>query len=377
MALRTAAVLLGLLLVFFQRFKRIVTRAWTPCCTSALVKACTVNSKQNTFWKGVMMLNAACWGGTFIAAKASIDSLKAAGVPNAGASVGFLRFALATLPLLPWLHRSSCRESAAMSLVVGAVWGMSYACTFISYTLGTTGAKAAFITSLQSLVVAACTSCLARKLQRGTLFSACLAVLGVAFLELNGSLESKIGDVICIAAPICVGVGWHLLGSNMKKYPDDFVPSVVIQFFVFTAMFGLWLFVDLHYREGLNGVLTWIRDLPTLLQTPNFLWPLLFSSIVGNLVTMMSANLACRFLDVVDVSLIVTTEPLWAAVAAACILGETFQLSDYIGCICVMAALLCNELWKELPQDDWCFAYRKCESGESGRNHQSAPIAGG
>eukprot|EP00913_Durusdinium_trenchii_P032733 g30641.t1 len=163
----------------------------------------------------------------------------------------------------------------------------------------------------------------------------------------------------------------------MKKYPDDFVPSVVIQFFVFTAMFGLWLFVDLHYREGLNGVLTWIRDLPTLLQTPNFLWPLLFSSIVGNLVTMMSANLACRFLDVVDVSLIVTTEPLWAAVAAACILGETFQLSDYIGCICVMAALLCNELWKELPQDDWCFAYRKCESGESGRNHQSAPIAGG
>ena len=72
----------------------------------------------------------------------------------------------------------------------------------------------------------------------------------------------------------------------MKKYPDDFVPSVVIQFFVFTAMFGLWLFVDLHYREGLNGVLTWIRDLPTLLQTPNFLWPLLFSSIVGNLVTM-------------------------------------------------------------------------------------------
>lgn len=88
-----------------------------------------------------MMLNAACWGGTFIAAKASIDSLKAAGVPNAGASVGFLRFALATLPLLSWLHRSSCRESAAMSLVVGAVWGMSYACTFISYTLGTTGAS--------------------------------------------------------------------------------------------------------------------------------------------------------------------------------------------------------------------------------------------
>ena len=115
-----------------------------------------------------MILNSACWGSTFIGTKSGIDALKAADVRNPGAVFGFLRFALAAFPLLPWLGRSSSLESAAMSFLVGLIWGTSYACTFVSYTLGTTGAKAAFITSLQSVVVAACTSIVAGRLQLGT-----------------------------------------------------------------------------------------------------------------------------------------------------------------------------------------------------------------
>lgn len=119
------------------------------------------------FWKAVMILNSACWGSAFIATKAGIEALQTAGIENAGPVFGFLRFALATFPLLPWLGQSTSIASAATSCVVGLIWGTSYACTFLSYTLGTTGAKAAFITSLQSLVVAACTSMVARRLQCG------------------------------------------------------------------------------------------------------------------------------------------------------------------------------------------------------------------
>ena len=125
-------------------------------------------SKVTLSWKAAMILNSACWGSTFIGTKSGIDALKAADVRNPGAVFGFLRFALAAFPLLPWLGRSSSLESAAMSFLVGLIWGTSYACTFVSYTLGTTGAKAAFITSLQSVVVAACTSIVAGRLQLGT-----------------------------------------------------------------------------------------------------------------------------------------------------------------------------------------------------------------
>lgn len=315
----------------------------TPRSLSTSMKRSGV---RMVFWKVVMILNSACWGSTFIATKAGIEALQTAGIENAGPVFGFLRFALATFPLLPWLGQSTM-ESAAMSCVVGLIWGTSYACTFLSYTLGTTGAKAAFITSLQSLVVAACTSLVARRLQCGTIVSALLAVLGVAFIELNGSLSASIGDVICIAAPICVGLGWYVLDMNMKKYPNDFIPSVVIQFFVFTVVFGIWLFKG----QSLSEIRHWFADLPHLLRTPNLLCPLLFASIFGNLLTMMSANVACRYLHVSDVSLIVTTEPLFAAVAAVLCIGETFSLGDYIGGFFIMAALLCNELWGDGEED--------------------------
>lgn len=318
----------------------------TPRSLSASMKHMK-RSEREVFWKAVMILNSACWGSTFIATKAGIEALQTAGIENAGPVFGFLRFALATFPLLPWLSQSTSIASAAMSCVVGLIWGTSYACTFLSYTLGTTGAKAAFITSLQSLVVATCTSLVARRLQCGTIVSALLAVLGVAFIELNGSLSASIGDVICIAAPICVGLGWYVLDKNMKKYPKDFIPSVVIQFFVFTVVFGIWLFKG----QNLSEIRHWFADLPQLLRTPNLLCPLLFASIFGNLLTMMSANVACRYLHVSDVSLIVTTEPLFAAVAAVCCIGESFSLGDYIGGFFIMAALLCNELWGDGEED--------------------------
>eukprot|EP00438_Fugacium_kawagutii_P003154 Skav218934 [mRNA] locus=scaffold678:127045:128884:+ [translate_table: standard] len=329
--------------------------------TQTALSSRSISWSSTFLWKVVMILNSICWGSTFIGTKAAIDALQDAAVPNAGAVFGVCRFALAAFPLLPWLGRSTSLESAALSALVGLIWGTSYACTFLSYTLGTTGAKAAFITSLQSLVVAACTSIVARRLQLGTIFSALLAVLGVACIELNGA-TATLGDVVCLVAPVGVGLGWYVLEKAMKKYPEDFLPSVVIQFSVFTVIFTLWLLKDLEDGQG------WalIQEMPRLFATPKLLCPLFCCSMFGNLVTMLSANVACRYLPVSDVSLIVTTEPLFAAIAAVCFLGETFSLGDYLGDILrlqlsachgwplpsgspvpggffIMAALLCNE----------------------------------
>ena len=97
-------------------------------------------------------------------------------------------------------------------------------------------------------------------------------------------------------ASLSGGLGWYVLDKNMKKYPNDFIPSVVIQFFVFTVVFGIWLFKG----QNLSEIRHWFADLPHLLRTPNLLCPLLFASILGNLLTMMSANVACRYLHVSD-----------------------------------------------------------------------------
>ena len=105
------------------------------------------------------------------------------------------------------------------------------------------------------------------------------------------------------------GIGWYVLDKNMKKYPNDFIPSVVIQFAVFTSIFAVWLLTDCDENNQNQGqkvgnhlgslgslgssIIPWFQQLQQL--------PVLFASIFGNLLTMLAANVACRYLPVSDV----------------------------------------------------------------------------
>ena len=49
-----------------------------------------------------------------------------------------------------------------------------------------------------------------------------LAICGVAFLELgDGPSSSSSGDLLCMAAPLLMGLSWHLLGEHMRTFPQD------------------------------------------------------------------------------------------------------------------------------------------------------------
>ena len=154
---------------------------------------------------------------------------------------GALRFVLAALPLLPWLLKSSSAESARTSALVGSFGAVAYAAIFVSFSYGTTGAKAAFITALQTTVVASLSSMAAKRLNLGTFCSAVLAVTGVGVLEFSsGPVEATVGDLMCMAAPIAIGLSWHVLGESMKKFPGDATPTVAIQLICFATLFGVW-----------------------------------------------------------------------------------------------------------------------------------------
>ncbi|CAE7590057.1 unnamed protein product [Symbiodinium natans] len=299
------------------------------------------------FWKGITLFNAVCWGSSFISTKAGIDALSSAGVEDAPVVFGALRFVLAALPLLPWLLKSSSAESARTSALVGSFGAVAYAAIFVSFSYGTTGAKAAFITALQTTVVASLSSIAAKRLNLGTFCSAALAVAGVGVLEFSsGPVEATVGDLMCMAAPILIGLSWHVLGDCMKKFPKDSTPTVAIQLICFAALFAVWSLGELLLRHGPTGLVQGVAHFPELLQTPGLLPALLFSAFFGNTVTMLLCNEAMKRLKASDVSLIVASEPLWAALAGAAFLGEIFTASDVAGGVLVLAGILCNELWK-------------------------------
>jgi len=305
-----------------------------------------VENLPGNFWKGVTLFNAVCWGSSYISTKAGIDALSSAGVEDAPVVFGALRFVLAALPLLPWLWKSSSPESARSSAVVGSLGAVAYAAVFVSFSYGTTGAKAAFITALQTTVVASLSSMAAKRLNLSTFCSALLALGGVGVLEFSsGPVEATIGDLICMASPILIGLSWHVLGESTKKFPKDATPTAAIQLLCFGMLFAVWSLGELLLRHGPAGLLQGATHFPELLQTPGLLPALLFSAFFGNTVTMLLSSEAMKRLKASDVSLIVASEPLWAALAAAAFLGEIFTASDMAGGFLVLAGILCNEFW--------------------------------
>jgi len=288
-----------------------------------------VENLPGNFWKGVTLFNAVCWGSSYISTKAGIDALSSAGVEDAPVVFGALRFVLAALPLLPWLWKSSSPESARSSAVVGSLGAVAYAAVFVSFSYGTTGAKAAFITALQTTVVASLSSMAAKRLNLSTFCSALLALGGVGVLEFSsGPVEATIGDLICMASPILIGLSWHVLGESTKKFPKDATPTAAIQLLCFGMLFAVWSLGELLLRHGPAGLLQGATHFPELLQTPGLLPALLFSAFFGNTVTMLLSSEAMKRLKASDVSLIVASEPLWAALAAAAFLGEGSVIRD-------------------------------------------------
>lgn len=307
--------------------------------------------ETRAFWKCVTLFNAICWGATYICTKAGIDALVEAEVPQAAAVFQFIRFGLCALLMLPWLFKSSSRRSTWCSCKVGLLNALAYLSVSVAYAIGTTGSKAAFMASLQAIVVTACSCLAAGKWQMSTACSAFLAVLGVAILELKGPLEANAGDLVCLGCPLFLGLGWYALGGAMKDHPADAIPSVAIQFVVFALVFGSWLFVNIVHSDGPDGFVAFLIELPAILKTPNLLAPLFFCVVFGSMASMFLANRAMQFLSSSSVSLIVASEPLWAAVTAVLCLGEVLAFGDYLGGALIMAALLCNELW-ESPGDE-------------------------
>lgn len=300
------------------------------------------SANDEIFCKCLSLFNAACWGVTYISTKAGIDALSYEGVENAACVFQFVRWLLCAGCLLPWLKGSSCPESMRLSALVGILNALGYFCISLAYSFGTSGSKAAFITSLQAIVVAVMTSCLKGRWQSGTLVSSLLAVLGVGCLVLSGGLEISPGDFLALGTPFFMGLAWHLLGDAMKKFPNDSIASVAVQFFVLAVFFGCWLMVS-SLQQGLSFKLQALQ----VLQASGLLTPLLFTSFFGSVLTMCFANRAMRALSTSQVVIICTSEPLWGAMAAVLVLGETLGASTVVGGVLIILALLCNELLQE------------------------------
>jgi len=329
-------------------------------------------------WRGVIVLLCALWASNFAAAKLvmaepAVDSTLYA----------VARFSTAFLALLPGSIGAIRQGLITWETAKGAaICGSWVAFGYLGQTLGlltTTASRSCVICTLHCVFVAAVTEAMrvsaVKRLQQDVdsfdddtntsfnvmrLLPAAVAVLGVAIVELQGAGGAPtIGDALSFSQPIGFGFGYLQLEQLMKKSPQaglviSAIKLLMVAFFSFVLfeLFPLLAGGGEDIMTNLQGLTLRVPDFTPIFSSPLALGGILYTGLVTTALALWVESIAFKRVPATDASIILTTEPLFAAAAGALTLGETFGMSDYVGATliigaCALAILMDDEKEEE------------------------------
>lgn len=267
-----------------------------------------------------LLLVALVWGTTYVASKDVVSSIPVM-------QFLFIRFLLTAILLLP-LTFSSIRKAGRSTWIAGIVIGVFL---FVALTLETYGiantsaANAGFIISLFAVMVPLIHSIVYRKRPKLRLLGAVIvSVLGTALLTLHG-YHMNIGDFLVLGAAF-----YRALAMTFTKKMTD-------------------------GKEINSGALTTIQlgvvavgsGFVTMFQHPSYThWTLSFWLITGYLA--LFATMFAFFVQLAmirrtspsRVAVLMSSEPIFAALASVLILGESLSVIAMVGGACIVAGML-------------------------------------
>jgi len=354
-----------------------------------------MSALESLAWKGVVAILCALWASNFPVAKLIMSE------PNVDSSLyAVSRFAAAAAALTPgalWSVRKGHLdwETAKGAAICGAWVAFGY----MGQTLGlltTTASKSCVICSMHCVFVAIVAewmrvgrkreavesgvmslSSSATTLSRQgamknsaavpisdaitfdtmRLLPAVVAVAGVAIVELRGAAgPPTIGDLLSFAQPIGFGMGYLQLEELMKKRPEAALPVSAIKLLVVMAASFTYFELD-PLLKGTVDAADWslrLPDVTPILASPIAFSGILYTSLITTALALWVESIAFKRVPATDASIILTTEPLFAAGLGAVTLGETFGLSDYVGASLIIGACILAVLLEDRHVDVKC-----------------------
>jgi drug/metabolite transporter (DMT)-like permease len=281
----------------------------------------------------LLMLTAALiWGVTFSFQQMAMEHIGAAYFTG-------LRFALGALALLPlavWeVRRLKARRGWRLSrleaiglVVTGGVLFMGAWLQQVGIT-STTVANAGFLTALYVPLTPVLALLVLRRPPHPAIWPAAVACLGGAYLMAGGSLDVlREGDLWVIGGSVFWACHILLVGAMSMRTGAPFLLSCV-QFAVCGLLGLVW--------GGATETLTWDGVSGAL---PMILFAGLFSTSVGFTLQVIGQ----RHTPAADASVILSSETVFAALAAAVLLDERLGALTLIGGALILAGVLAVEL---------------------------------
>jgi len=276
------------------------------------------------------------------------------------------RMMLASVALSPFLFqlKPSLRQTAALC-------GTFTALGYISQSIALVDTPAATVSFLGALVVIVCPALavLVDKKKMGfadapqTWIAAITCLVGVGVLELGGDAglgQVGWGDVWSVLQAVGFGTSFFITERMMAKEPSQALPITAMQCAMSAAFAGIWAALDgLGFMDGAlsfgspHGA--WLLDesvssaftLPGLFFDENLRNVALAAAFTGFVTTAgnrVGETVALGKLSSSEASVLLATEPLWAAVFASFLINEQLSLWDGVGGALIVAACVATAI---------------------------------
>jgi len=275
----------------------------------------------------LLLLVAASWGSTYLVAKELVT-------PGSVVALLAIRMLLAAAVMAAIVAARRIRVSPA-ELRVGAILGLLLAAVFAFETFGiahTSATNAGLIISLTIVFTPLLESAVSKRALPGRFFLAAgIAVVGVALLAGNGALRPpSLGDLLVLVAAIVRAVHVTSMHKLSAGRPMDSLNLTTVQLATCAVLFSA---ASAFTGEGIPQYVAQLD--------PAGWWLFLYLVLICTVFAFFVQTWAVRRTSPSRVSLLLGTEPIWAALIGITIAQDAVSPAGYVG----IALILVGTAW--------------------------------
>jgi len=284
----------------------------------------------------LLLLVAASWGSTYLVAKELVT-------PNSVVALLAVRMLLAAAVMAIIVAARRNRVTAA-EVRVGMILGALLAAVFAFETFGiahTSATNAGLIISLTIVFTPILESVTSRRrLPTRFFFAATIAVVGVALLAGHGALRPpSLGDLLILAAAIVRAVHVTSMHRLTNGRPMDSLHLTTVQLATCAGLFGA---ASLLWGDPIPQYLARLEPVEGML--------LLYLVLVCTVFAFFVQTWAVRRTSPSRVSLLLGTEPIWAAVIGIAIAHDSIGVAGCLGIGLILAGTMWGRSIEQQPR---------------------------
>ncbi|MFJ7982135.1 DMT family transporter [Lysinibacillus xylanilyticus] len=279
--------------------------------------------------EGMLLVTAIVWGSGFVITAIALEYLTAYQV-MAG------RFLLASI-ILTVLFGYKLKKASKSVIWKGILLGSILYIAFALQTVGlqyTTPSKNAFLTAVNVIIVPLIAFAVyKRRIDGYEIIGSIIAIVGIGFLSLQGSLTMNIGDALSLAC--AVAFAFDIFCTNLFVQKEDAIALTIIQF-ITASFIGVLVVVG----QG---------DIPTTIEK-EAIYSIIYLAIFSTTLAYLFQNIANQYTSATKAAIILSTESFFGMVLSVIFLHEVLTSRMVVGAILILLAILIAEVKPAHPK---------------------------